>query len=76
MTTNAMLLANMQIFVTSQIQMLISLDGNKENDSYRVTPKGNPSFDIVMMNLKCVENLYSEWFATFRYNAVSQIKVM
>lgn len=61
----------MQIFLSRhKFKMLISLDGNKENDSYRITPKGNPSFDIVMMNLKCVENLYSEWFATFRYNAV------
>lgn len=71
MTTNAMLLSKYADFLSRhKFKMLISLDGNKENDSYRVTPKGNPSFDIVMMNLKCVENLYSEWFATFRYNAV------
>ena len=71
MTTNAMLLSKYADFLSRhKFKMLISLDGNKENDSYRVTPKGNPSFDIVMMNLKCVENLYPEWFATFRYNAV------
>lgn len=71
MTTNAMLLSKYADFLSRhKFKMLISLDGNKENDSYRITPNGNPSFDIVMKNLKCVENLYSEWFATFRYNAV------
>lgn len=71
MTTNAMLLSKHSDFLSlHNFKMLISLDGNKENDLYRKTPNGNSSFDIVMNNLMSVKNTHPEWFATFRYNAV------
>lgn len=71
MTTNAMLLSKHADFLSCHnFKMLISLDGNKECDSYRNTPSGTPSFDIVMKNLRNVERQYPKWFATFRYNAV------
>lgn len=71
MTTNAMLLSKYANFLSCHnFKMLISLDGNKENDAYRKTPNNSPSFDIVMKNLMEVKKLYPKWFATFRYNAV------
>lgn len=71
MTTNAMLLAKHSDFLAQHnFKMLISLDGNKDNDSYRKTHNGNPSFNIVMENLKAVDCKYPKWFSTFRYNAV------
>ena len=71
MTTNAMLLSKYADFLSRhKFKMLISLDGSKEHDSYRITPNGKPSFDIVMRNLRKVERLYPKWFTTFRYNAV------
>ena len=57
MTTNAMLLAKHSDFLAQHnFKMLISLDGSKDNDSYRKTQNGNPSFNIVMKNLKAVES--------------------
>lgn len=71
MTTNAMLLSKHADFLSCHnFKMLISLDGNKECNSYRKTPSGSPSFEIVMKNLRNVEKRYPKWFATFRYNAV------
>lgn len=71
MTTNAMLLSKHADFLSHHnFKMLISLDGNKEHDSYRKTPNGFPSFDIVLKNLMDVESRFPKWFATFRYNAV------
>lgn len=71
MTTNAMLLSKYADFLSQhKFKMLISLDGNEENDSYRKTPNGNPSFNIVMRNLMEVKRKHPKWFASFRYNAV------
>ena len=71
MTTNAMLLSKHADFLSHhRFKMLISLDGNEENDSYRKTTNGNPSFNIVMRNLEEVKMKHPKWFSTFRYNAV------
>ncbi len=71
MTTNAMLLAKYANFLSRHnFKILISLDGNKENDSYRKTPNGSPSFDMVMENLIEVKKLYPKWFTTFRCKKV------
>lgn len=71
MTTNAMLLSRHADFLSRHnFKMLISLDGDKDNDYYRKTAAGASSFDTVMNNLRDVERLYPEWFATFSYNTV------
>lgn len=57
MTTNAVLLEQyMDFLVKNNFEILISLDGNKYNDSYRVFKNGNSSFDTVISN---IDKLYS-----------------
>ena len=71
MTTNATLLARHASFLQEHnFKLLISLDGDKPYDAYRLTLDRKESFDIVMTNLHKVKEKYPEWFSTFRYNAV------
>ena len=59
MTTNAVLLEQyMDFLVKNNFEILISLDGNKYNDSYRVFKNGNSSFDTVISN---IDKLYSSY---------------
>lgn len=52
MTTNAMLLDRyMDYLKEKQVHLLISIDGNKENHSYRITKTGKNSFDTVYSNI-------------------------
>ncbi len=59
MTTNAVLLEkHMSFLVENGFDILISLDGNKYNDSYRIFKNGNSSFDKVVGNVKQLQSEY------------------
>lgn len=63
MTTNAMLLDKyMDFLVEKNFFILISLDGDKEAQSYRVDKHGNNSFDTVFKNVKLLQSKYPEYF--------------
>lgn len=65
MTTNATLLTEeiMDYLDDNDIKLLISLDGNKYNHSYRVFKKdGNNSFDNVIKNVDILKTKYPEYF--------------
>lgn len=63
MTTNAMLLdRHMEYLVEKDFQLLISLDGDKEAQSYRVDHNGNNSFDIVFKNIKLLQEKHPHFF--------------
>lgn len=64
MTTNAMLLDKyMDYLVKKRFRILISLDGDKEAQSYRITKGGENSFDTVFANVKALQEKYPEHFA-------------
>ncbi|MDR0865299.1 MAG: radical SAM peptide maturase [Candidatus Symbiothrix sp.] len=63
MTTNALLLhKNMDYLVEHNFNLLISLDGNKENTSYRIDHKGNPAFETVIQNVNLLREKYPGYF--------------
>ena len=63
MTTNAILLdKHMDYLAEKQFNLLISLDGNAFNDSYRVDKAGNPSFDRVVRNVNLLREHYPTYF--------------
>lgn len=63
MTTNAILLPKfMDYLVEHDFCLLISLDGNKYNDSYRVDCHGNGSFERVVRNVDLLRERYPDYF--------------
>lgn len=63
MTTNAMLLDRyMDFLMEKDFSLLISLDGNRRNDSYRVDHLGQPSFDRVVRNVDLLKERYPDYF--------------
>lgn len=72
MTTNAILLdKHMDYLAEKQFNLLISLDGNAFNDSYRVDKAGNPSFDRVVRNVNLLRERHPEYFRQHvNFNAV------
>ena len=73
MTTNATLIhKHIDFLVANKFSLLVSLDGNEENHSYRVFSKNNKnSFQKVIENLDIVQKDYSEYFSTHvNFNAV------
>jgi len=71
-TTNALLLNRyMDFLVKKKFRILISLDGNKYNNSYRVNHAGENSFDRVILNIKLLQKTFPEFFdENVRFNAV------
>lgn len=72
MTTNAVLLnRHIDYLVDKDFKILVSLDGNSENNSYRVTRAGKNSFDVIFNNLIHLKELYPDFFkSNINFNAV------
>lgn len=62
-TTNAILLGKyMDFLVEKDFHLLLSLDGNEMNNSYRLTQNGNASFDIVVANALKLKKKHPSFF--------------
>ena len=73
MTTNATLIHKyIDFLVENKFHLLISLDGNEENHSYRVFSKDKKnSFKKVIENLDMIKSYYPDYFSTFvNFNSV------
>nr|WP_321522009.1 radical SAM peptide maturase [uncultured Macellibacteroides sp.] len=73
MTTNATLIhKHINFLVANKFEILISLDGNEENHSYRVFSKNNKnSFRKVIENIDMIQKDYPVYFANYiSFNAV------
>lgn len=72
MTTNALLLDKYIDYLKAHnFRILVSLDGDKSNNEYRVSPNGKESFDIVYNNVKSVYLNEPEFFKTnINFNSV------
>jgi uncharacterized protein len=72
MTTNSMLLDKyMDYLADKRVRLLISLDGDKEGQSHRVTHNGDNSFDRVYANVKLLQRKHSDYFAeNVEFNSV------
>ncbi len=72
MTTNGLLLHKyIDFLVKNKFHVLISLDGNKENNSLRVFPDNSSSYKSVKKNIDLIQNSYKEYFNEFiSFNAV------
>jgi uncharacterized protein len=63
MTSNGLLINEYENFlVDNNIKLLISLDGNEYNNSYRVSHSGTPSFKKIFKNAKHLSTEYPEYF--------------
>ncbi len=63
MTSNGVLLDKyMDFLMEKDFYLLLSLDGNKTNNSYRINKNGKESFDIVIKNIKKIKDKYPEYF--------------
>ena len=72
MTTNAILLDKyMDYLVAHNFYLLISLDGNKYNTSYRLDHKGNNVYKKIVMNVDLLKKGYPDYFdKKVNFNAV------
>ncbi len=73
MTTNATLLhKDIDFLVANEFRLLVSLDGNEENHSYRVLKKKKEnSFQTVIENLDMIQRDYPQYFSIHvNFNAV------
>lgn len=72
MTTNALLLKhNMDFLVEHRFNLLISLDGNEYNTSYRVDKKGRPAYSKILENVYALREKYPDFFEEkVNFNAV------
>lgn len=72
MTTNGLLLEKyMDFLVENDIYLLISLDGNEENNGYRVFKNGKPAYAEIMRNVNALRAKYPDYFLNnVNFNAV------
>jgi len=72
MTTNAMLLErNMEYLVAHDFNLLVSLDGNEYNTSYRVDKAKKNAFNQIVKNVNALRNKYPDYFErNVNFNAV------
>jgi len=72
MTTNAILLDKYMDFLRlHEFNLLISLDGNKENTAYRVDKSGRSAFERIEKNVDKLREKYPDYFETqVNFNAV------
>jgi uncharacterized protein len=71
-TTNGILLGkNMDFLVQNDFNILISLDGSRNNNEYRVFRNGNPAFDIILRNIDIFRKKFPGYFRSkVNFNAV------
>lgn len=72
MTTNALLLDKyMDYLVEKEFNLLISLDGNKHNTSYRVDSQGKSAYERIVNNVDKLRAKYPSFFqSNVNFNAV------
>lgn len=73
LTTNALLVHKyIDFLVENKFKLLISLDGNEKNHSYRIMRKnGENSFQKVIENVDKIQCAYPDYFSKYvRFNAV------
>jgi len=73
LTTNGTLLneENARYFYENNFDIMISLDGSKENhDKNRVFSNGKGSFDKIMKNIKVIKEKLPEFFDRIHFNCV------
>ncbi len=72
MTTNATLLKKyIKFLIKNNFRILISLDGDRFANSFRIMKNGNESFSRVKMNVDYVFNNHSEYFDKYvHFNSV------
>jgi len=63
MTTNALYLKKYSDFIAkNNFQLLISLDGDKNNNEYRVYKNNKPAFQQIIDNITFLKEKYSDYF--------------
>lgn len=63
LTTNAVLLdKHMQFLVDNDVKLLISIDGDKNSNGYRVFKSGKESFDLVLRNVHMLQDRFPKYF--------------
>lgn len=72
MTTNALLLhRHIDYLVENRFHILVSLDGAREGNGYRVDKNGIPAFDRIIANVDLVKEKYPDYFEEYvNFNAV------
>jgi uncharacterized protein len=72
MTTNGILLHKyLEYLENKDFNILVSLDGNKENNAYRVDAKGNHAFEKIIENVDLSQKNYPDYFKRkVNFNAV------
>ena len=72
MTTNGILLKRyMDFLVEHDFSLLISLDGNEYNNSYRVFKDGTPAYQHILKNVNALRTKYPGYFESkVNFNAV------
>lgn len=72
LTTNAILLSKyMDYLVENDVHLLISIDGSKGNNIYRLKKNGEESFDTVFANIKNLKEQYPAYFdSNVNFNSV------
>jgi len=63
MTTNGLLLEKyMDFLVDNDFKLLISLDGNEENNAFRVYKNGNSAYNEIYRNIMSLKKKYPDYF--------------
>lgn len=71
MTTNGLLLKKYAHFlVKNKFVIMISLDGNEKNNSFRKYHNKMPAFNDIMTNILYIKGEYPEFFKTITFNSV------
>jgi len=72
MTTNGLLIKKYFNFIKMHdFKLLVSLDGNKKHNSYRVYKNDKTSFDDVMRNINYIKNNYPDFYLkNIKFNSV------